>query len=108
MPWASARVSVTLLSLATPPGDITKLWEAPVCDRVVLGRLETERQTVEGLKRICLTCSSNVDVVCCALHLRGPQKSYISLCERRCSPAAIHEQQQPAAASASQQGYRLV
>lgn len=50
MLWASARVSVTLLSLATPPGDITKLWEATVCDRVVLGRLETERQTVEGFK----------------------------------------------------------
>lgn len=50
MPWASARVSVTLLSLATPPGDITKLWEATVWDRVVLGRLETERQTVEGFK----------------------------------------------------------
>lgn len=50
MPWASARVSVTLLSLATPPDDITKLWDPMVCDRVVLGRLETERQTEEGFK----------------------------------------------------------
>lgn len=50
MPWASARVSVTLLSLATPPGDITKLWDATVCGRVVLGRLETEKQTEEGFK----------------------------------------------------------
>lgn len=51
MPWASARVRVTLLSLATPPGDITRLWDATVCGRVVLGgRLETERQTVQCFK----------------------------------------------------------
>lgn len=44
IPWASVSVSVTLLSLATPPGDITRLWDAAVCDRVVLGgRLETDR-----------------------------------------------------------------
>lgn len=42
MPWASVSVSVTLLSLATPPGDITRLWDAAVWDREVLaGRLET-------------------------------------------------------------------
>lgn len=51
MPWASARVRVTLLSLATPPGDITRLWDATVCDRVVLGgRPDTERQTGRVLK----------------------------------------------------------
>lgn len=45
MPWASARVSVTLPSLATAPGDITRLWEAAVWDRVVLGgRLVTDRR----------------------------------------------------------------
>lgn len=44
IPCASARVKVTLPSLATPPGDITRLWDAAVCDRVVLGgRLVTEK-----------------------------------------------------------------
>ncbi|TNN42840.1 hypothetical protein EYF80_046970 [Liparis tanakae] len=43
IPWASASVRVTLSSPATPPGDITRLWDTAACDRAVLGgRLETE------------------------------------------------------------------
>lgn len=44
IPWASARVSVTVSSPATPPGDITRLWDTAGSDRVVLGgRLDTDR-----------------------------------------------------------------
>lgn len=53
IPWASASVSVTLLSLATPPGDITRLWDTAVCDRVVLGgRLETDRWEIDRKVRV--------------------------------------------------------
>lgn len=77
MPWASARVSVTLVSLATPPGDITRLWDAPVWDRVVLGgRLETERQTVESFQRASLVCSA---LLCSALTSARTWKQLISL-----------------------------
>ena len=53
IPCASARVNVTLPSLATPPGDITRLWDAAVCDRVVLGgRLETDKGEIDSKVRV--------------------------------------------------------
>lgn len=53
MPCASARVSVTLPSLATPPGDITRLWDAEECDSVVLGgKLVTNKRKKEDKVRV--------------------------------------------------------
>lgn len=89
MPWASARVSVTLASLATPPGDITRLWDAPVWDRVVLGgRLETERQTVDSFQRAPLVWSALISSALLS-RLLGPESNSSASVAAVVSPAVI-------------------
>lgn len=64
-----------------------------MCDRVVLGRLETERQTVEGFKAHLL------DLLLCNVDICGdPRKATSASVNVGPPPVAIHEQQQLAAA----------